>query len=665
MKSSNMLVVAVSLGFGLVTASAVEVTPVQKVIQLLNGMLEKGKKGKHDEQVQFAAYKQFCEDTSVEKKRSIEEASQQIDMLKADIAKATADVSQLGKEIAELDEDVSIWNGDNKAATSVRDIEKADYDATHKDYSESVDALQRAIAVLKKQAHDRKQKESLAQVVALKHLSLIPEKAKKIINAFLSTEESDDESAAPEANAYEFQSHGVVEMLEKLVDKFIDERSTLEKEEMNSKHAYDMLMQDLAAQISQAETDRGEKAESKAKTLQAKASDTGDLQDTTTSKAADSKYLGDLTATCGTKAGDFEARQQLRAEEIQAIEKAIEILSSGAVAGNAEKHLPGLLQKASLAQLRSSGMSPSQQKTAFYLQEQAKRLNSRVLSALAVRVTDDPFSKVKKMIKDLIVRLMEEANEEAEHKGWCDTELTTNEQTRKEKTESVQMLTAEIDELQSSIAQLGEDLSELSKSVAELDKAMAQATEQRQSEKAENTDTIKDASDAQTAVAQALVVLKEFYAKAAEATSFVQRQPDIFDSPYKGMGAESGGVVGMLEVIESDFARLEAETSSAEATAQKSYDGFMTDSKVDKAQKNTDSEHKTAKKQDQEQALTVKRSDLEGTQKELDAAMAYYDKLKPSCVDSGVSYEDRVGRRKEEIESLQEALRILNGEDIA
>merc|ERR1719327_1501039 len=133
------------------------------------------------------------------------------------------------------------------------------------------------------------------------------------------------------------------------------------------------------------------------------------------------------------------------------------------------------------------------------------------------------------MIKDLIVRLMEEANEEAEHKGWCDTELSTNEQTRKEKTEAVEMLHAEIDELKSSIAQLGEDLSELSK---------------------------------------ALVVLKEFYAKAAEATALVQRQPDIFDSPYKGMGAESGGVIGMLEVIESDFARLEAETSSAEATTQ-------------------------------------------------------------------------------------------------
>merc|ERR1712157_575511 len=112
-------------------------------------------------------------------------------------------------------------------------------------------------------------------------------------------------------------------------------------------------------------------------------------------------------------------------------------------------------------------------------------------------------------------------------------------------------------------------------------------------------------------------VLKEFYAKAAEATALIQQQP--------------------------------------EASAQKEYDEFMTDSQVDKAKKSTDIEHKSAKKQDEEQALTTKRGDLEGTQKELDAALAYFDKLKPSCVDAGVSYEDRVSRRKEEIESLQEA----------
>merc|ERR1719486_1331468 len=342
-----------------------------------------------------------------------------------------------------------------------------------------------------------------------------------------------------------------------------------------------MLIQDLTGEISQATAAREEKSEIKAKKLQAAADAKADLEDTTTTMEDDKKYLADLTATCEAKGAAFEERQQLRAEEIQAIEKAIEIISSSAVQGNAEKHLPTLLQvkSSSFVQLRGESMNPNQVRVQGFLQAKAQQYNSRVLSALAVRAAADPFKKVKKMIKDLIVKLMEEANEEAEKKGWCDTELSTNEQTRKEKTEAVETLHAEIDELEASIAKLTEDIGELTKAVAELDAAMAEATKLRQEEKAKNTETVSDAQEAQTAVAQALTVLKEFYAKAAEATAFVQA-PEIFDSPYKGMGAESGGVVGMLEVIESDFARLESDTKAAEASAQKEYDTFMSDSKV-------------------------------------------------------------------------------------
>merc|ERR550514_1593104 len=188
-----------------------------------------------------------------------------------------------------------------------------------------------------------------------------------------------------------------------------------------------------------------------------------------------------------------------------------------------------------------NGQSPVQATVARYLKDKAKQINSRVLSALAVHVPDDPFKKVKKMIKDLITRLMEEANEEATHKGWCDQELSTNAQTRKEKTVKVETLHAEIDELEASVSQLSEEIAELTQAVAELDAAMAKATELREEEKAKNAETIADAQDAQVAVSQALTVLKEFYAKAGDSGT--------------DMGGESGGVISMLEVIESDFAR--------------------------------------------------------------------------------------------------------------
>jgi len=650
MKFSTIAMMTAALASGV---SAVEVTPTQKVVQLLEGMAAKGKEEKHAEQVQFAAYKQFCDDTTVEKKRSIKEAGERMEKLDADQKKAGADAAQLAKEIAVHQDDIATWNGDKAASTKVRELEKADFDTLHQDYSESVDALERAIQVLKKVAVDKPQAEMLLAQLSVVQMK---EEQRAALKAFL--------QAPGEAYGYEFQSQGVVEMLEGLLDKFVDERTDLEKKEMNSKHAFDMLMQDLTAQIENATKSSEDKSALKAKRLQDKADAVSDFQDTSATKSEDEKYLSDLMATCEQKASDFESRQQLRADELTAIAKAVEILSSGAVAGNAEKHLPQML-----LQLKSKlalANSDNQWKAVEYLKMRASQLNSRLLSQLVQQsatasVAADPFKKVKQMIKDLIVRLMEEANEEAEHKGWCDTELATNESTRKEKTAAVEMLHAEIDQLESSIAKLGEEITDLTAAVAELTKAMAEATDLRTTEKAKNEETISDSKEAQTAVAQALTVLKEFYAKAAEATSFVQ-QPEIFDSPYTGMQAENGGVVGMLEVIESDFARLEADTTAAEAAAQKEYDEFMTDSKVDKSSKETSIEHKTAKKQDETQSLEQKKADLEGTQKELDAALAYFDKLKPSCISTGTSYEDRVARREEEIQSLQEALRILNGE---
>merc|ERR1719183_72956 len=406
----------------------------------------------------------------------------------------------------------------------------------------------------------------------------------------------------------------------------------MEGMETSAKQAYEMLTMDLNSQIDKGTEDRTEKSETKAKALQSAADDKGNLEDTTTTRDDDTKYLADLTATCEQKAAAFAERQTLRAEEIEALNKAIEILSSGAVAGSADKHLPALVQtKKSLAQLRAAEQSPAQLRVAAFLKDQAAKLDSRVLSILSVRVQDDPMKKIKKMIKDLIVKLLEEAHQEAEQKGFCDGEMATNEQTRTEKTEAVETLKAEIGEPTASIAQNTEEITELTQ------------------------------QEAQTAVAQALGVLKEFYDKAAKATSFVQvKEPEIFDdTPYKGMGAENGGVLGMIEVIQSDFARLESETTAAESEGQKEYDQFVADSEIDTTAKKSDIEHKTGMKSNQETSLEEKKTDLDGEKKELEAAMAYWEKLKPQCVDAVESYEDRVARRKEEIESLQEALKIL------
>lgn len=634
---------------------------------MMGEALAKGKKEKNIEEVEFAKFKAFCEDVISDTTKSIEEATAKIEQLNADILKAESDAKILGEEVTTLEAQVAQEEGELAEATAIRKKEKEDYDASHLDYSESIDAIERAIAVLKKRQADIPQ--SLLQV---QNSKFIPVREKAIIQSFIEMTKradlsEDSLSLAPEANAYENQSGGIVAMLEKLLHKFEDELFALEKAEMTLQANYDMLAQQLTASIKDAKQDIATKTATKAQRLEDAAAAKGELETTVAGKMEDEKTLSDTKAECYAKSDEFEKNQVTRKGEIEAITKAMEILSSPAVSGNAEKHLPSLAQTAtSLLQVDVTQHNiGSRQRLVQFLQAKAQTIGSRYLLLVASRASADPFKKVKKMIKDMIVKLMEEANAEAEAKGFCDAELATNKQTRDIKSAKIDELTASIDEHTAEKEKLTTEIADLSAAIAELKAKQAEATSLRDEEKAKNTGIIADAQEGQKAVEMAIKVLKDFY-NSVEGGAFVQGTEDMnqaMKAPYKP-GAD-GGIMGMLEVILSDFARLEAETQSAEDAAQSEYEKFMADADQDNAVKQTEVDHKTLAKQRCEEKLTELGKDLEATQAELDAALDYYEKLKPDCVDEGLSYEERVARRKEEIVSLQEALKILTGEELA
>eukprot|EP00441_Pelagodinium_beii_P022526 CAMPEP_0197655554 /NCGR_PEP_ID=MMETSP1338-20131121/39517_1 /TAXON_ID=43686 ORGANISM="Pelagodinium beii, Strain RCC1491" /NCGR_SAMPLE_ID=MMETSP1338 /ASSEMBLY_ACC=CAM_ASM_000754 /LENGTH=668 /DNA_ID=CAMNT_0043231217 /DNA_START=53 /DNA_END=2059 /DNA_ORIENTATION=- len=652
-------------------ASSLEVTPVQKVIQLLENMKEKGKKEMNEEQVQYAKFQEFCKTTLEEKKRSISEAAEQMEVLSSEIESSDSEAETLAGQIAVHMKQAETSAAEQAKATSIRKEERADFGVTLKDYTESIDAIGRALKVLKEDAKN-KQEMALVQLQSVRNLKNLPEEALASIDAFLSKTDKAEpfekkgallaEEQAPEPKVFESSTGGILGMLESLQDKFVDERVSLEKDEAKKKHAYELLVQGLAAQEAQAKKSQQEKVGYKAKAFQKKATAESDLSEATSEHDSDTKYSNDLQATCGKKADDFDSRQKLRTEELEAISKAQDIISSEAVSGAS---LVQTTHGSALAHLRSQ--KPGQEEVSRFLQQQAKKLNSRVLSAAAIRAAEDPMEKVRVMIEGLITKLNDQATAEATKKGWCDTELATNKATREDKTDTVDTLQAEIDELTADITKLGHDVVTLSSELSELNTAMKEATELRQKEKYKNANTVKDAKEAQSAVAQALNVLKEFYAKAGEATAFVQKsrshagQPEIFgDEPYTGMGGENGGVVAMLEVIETDFARLEARTSSAEEAAAKEFEDFMEDSKIDKVTKNKAIEFKSGKKASKSQELAALEADLQGTHKELDAANEYFAKLKPDCLDASQSFAERKAQREEEIKDLEEAMTMLS-----
>jgi chromosome segregation ATPase len=652
-------------------------TPISMVLELLGEMAVKGRKDKEAEETAFTAFWQWCGDQTRIKNDEISKATDKMMALTAAIERCAADIKSLTARINELEEDVGRWKKDMTSASDVSAKESADYQALSADYSESLTALDGAIITLKKQAYNRPQAEAALLQVA--KLPLLPASSKRALSAFLqqpSVEEMPDERllrSSPEAYGYEFQSSGVIDMLEKLKDQFSTKKYELDMEEKNRQHAFEQIMQQLTDNIENAEHEISKKTALRASTQADKADAEGDLAATTAARAEDQKYLDEMTALCTVKKADFESRNELRGQELATIKEAIEIISSQSVAGAGEKHLPAMAQASSpsFVQLRGEQQNPLQGRIADFLASRSKQINSKLLSMVSEHVAADPFTKVKKMIKDLIWKLMEEGTAETEHKGWCDTELGTNKQTRETKTEQVNDLTATEEDLTANIADLTQAIETLTDEIAVLTSEMAKATEDRASSKATNEATIADAKQAQTSVQSAIAILKDYYAKSATATALAQQSasaaqpaedaPTTFDKPYKGMLPEGGNVVDFLEVILTDFARLESETTTAEATELAEYKKYMFESTKDTSLKENEKGHKSDKKSELESTLQQTIEDLKATQEALDAAITYYEKLKPTCVDSGVTYEDRVKRREAEIQSLKEALGILQG----
>lgn len=637
-------------------------TPVTKVIELLENMTTKAKSAKQEEEEVYMKYRRWCLDTQQDTEQQITDGNEKIEMLTAAIQKNQATIDDMNRHIARHDHDISIWNKDIESANTIRDNENAAFVKAAKNYDESIDALGRAIQVLQKENYSRDQ-----AVKLLLQINIPTFTDARAIEAFLATGND-----YLETSGYEFQSKGIVQMLKDLHNKFRQESEDLRHTEQRDKDMHSVFISDHDSDIKEATREKTRKEGIRATETKSKGENNADKTDTETTRDEDQKFLSETTAVCTQKANDFESRDKLRGEEIVALEKATEILSSDDVSGAANKHLPTLTQT-SFLQVGQTFLTPNENeekdRVSSYLKIQGAKLHSKLIAALAVRVSNDPFKKVKKMIEDLIVRLMEEAANEATQKEFCDKELDSNEQTRKEKTSRVETLHAESDMLIATIKELTDAIAQLQAEVTQIDKNVKEATDIRVKEKADNEIAIRDAIAAQKAVAEALKVLQQFYEKAGKATAFVQstkerpNPPPVFDRPYQGLQAENGGVLGILEVIQSDFARLETETQASEEQAQKEFDEFTASAAETKAVKKTDIEHKMIHKQDTEQALQETTSDLEGTQDELGAALKEYHGLYKQCLDTGLDYEERVKAREEEIKSLKQALKLLEDPD--
>jgi len=308
------------------------------------------------------------------------------------------------------------------------------------------------------------------------------------------------------------------------------------------------------------------------------------------------------------------------------------------------------------------------------LDSAADRTGSAVLSAIAVRVrvAEDHFVKVRGLIKDLIQKLKEDAKAEATQKNICDKDMADALSDRDEANSKIEIANGKITSLTAKKNALLDEIDVLNKEVSDLQKALLEATELRAEDKADNEKTISMSDAGAESVKLALGILKNFYDNAflqkgkyvppksdRDGNTVGDLAPDTFGEDYHGSQSESKGIVGILEVILSDFERNSKKVAKDEKEDQEAFENFEKDTKDEVKLKNKKVKKNEGKVADAESDILDQKQALKDATALLDSATEALEDLEVMCVKGEETWEERKAKREAEVEALKEALNIL------
>mmetsp|Transcript_37979 Transcript_37979/g.86798 ORF Transcript_37979/g.86798 Transcript_37979/m.86798 type:complete len:1442 (+) Transcript_37979:137-4462(+) len=649
-----------------VLSSEDRVTPVGKVTVMLTEMLTKGKSELAEAKKEQSEYKTYCETTIGDAQTSIDELTISQDTLSSSVGELTTDLEALGDSIKEHDKAHGDALDDLDALRKDRAAAKKRYAAEMAELDAAVSATDKAIKILKASEGSS----SFLAVSRRAAVATVVDHARKLgqePGSLAADEHIFDEydDVSSKDKAYEKKSGSVVGLVEELKGKFEEERTGKMEAEKADKTKFQEEEAALEATIKS--EDEGVKTDqaSSAEKSQEKATAAGQLEVAQKSMAQVKSEKAAVEAECSEKQTKHQELITFREGELEALEKALTIISEG-VTDRAKRQLPALVRMRSSVQSRprlsNLALSSEPFQIAGYLRNAAQRLGSSDLGLLANNLVafvnegqqpsgSDPLAKVKIMIQDMVDKLKRQAADEAEHKGWCDDQLAKNKIAQETADADIKKYSAREVKLRAEIAQLDEDIIDVTAALNETKTKRAESVKLRLEEKASNEEAIEDSSEAIDAVEAAIKVLKDYYAQNGDDVDLLQVHQSAIASPT--------GVIGMLEVVKSDFARLLDKTQKAEQSAADSFRATDLETNVTIAQLNKDLTYKTELVDEDRTKLPNVVEDVNTSTTDLADAKAVYDKLKPPCLE-GESQEERVAKREEEIGALREAYKMLN-----
>jgi len=684
---------------------------VNKVVEMLEGLQQKVLHEGEKEAATYDKFACFCRDMTNEKTKAIKKGRDAKDEL-------TATISKLMKERDALDEKIAGLNTDIEDATNAMaklqresDAGLALYEKNEADLSAAVFGVTEAIKVLKASGSSLVQIQSVSKTVKTAVMladALGLRSAKSAAKIFLQ-----EDPPSVNMENYKFHSGGIIETLEGLSADFEATRNKVDADEVQRVQEFNMAKQANTDLVKAKTLELEESKDTKDKKVEDIAENSQELTTVSAQLLDDQQYLSELSAGCSAKAKTWDQRSKVRVQELTAITEAMDIIKAtvaektssatirfaqtgstvytadaiandegsmmaleeaaedeeSAPIGFLQKRLLSVVAKKHMATAGAPDLDMAKQIIVSLLHNRGRDLKSTLLLSLATQIGADPFVKIKKLIQELVERLLTEAANEANQKGWCDKALADAAQKRDMSSDKTAELNAEMAKLEATRNKLAEELSVLATEIAELTKAQAEAGKMRTEEKAENKETVYEATMGLEATAKAITILSRFYKTAAKAeVNLSLTQGPFDDAPdagfkngeaYTAEGSDSGGIVGMLEVIASDFTRTISETKTAEESAAKDHLEFMTESSKSLAEKKMATEQNSKYKDETEDKLDSADTNLKTQTDLLKTSVEELLKLQPACIDTGMSYADRVAMREQEIESLKKALCIL------
>jgi len=711
-----------------VVAKQKKMAAVDKAVELLEGLQAQVLKEGEEEAATYNKFACWCKDTTADKLEAIQKGEDEKDALSTEIGRLSDHRDQLDTDIQSEEGAIAADEQAMKEATHEREQTHNLYKTNDADLTAALEALQGAIKMLK-----ASKSPSLAQIkyvsetvrtatVLADALGVGGGAGQKLASMFL--QEPADEVPANEVQMedYKFHSDDIIATLEKLLDEFRAEKDEVDKAEVSSVKAYDSLMQEETHAVKVAKAAMAQKKQEREDTIDDIASNSQQLSTVSATLLDDKEYANKLSQMCTDKAKTWDQRWRVRRDELSTLTQAIGIIK-GAVAENTTAatirfaqqgvsvHLakaiatdaaamntieaeaeaadssdvesPSLMQLVHQASTRGSAHrflaansrpldveGDGRQMVATLLASKGRQLKSTLLASLASQIAKDPFAKVKQLIQELIERLLQEAANEADQKGWCDKATSDAKQKREYAAEEIVGLNGEMAKLEAERDQLAEELADLAKAIQELIAARETAEAERKAENLENMATIDEAQQGLDALDMCINLLDKFYKTINKETVdlFLAQASPEDDAPdagfangeaYTGAQSESGGILGMLDVMKSDFVRTMQETRQAEAQAVQDHLEFMTQSGMSLKQKEEAEAQKKAQKTDREAKLSEEGDKLKDQTDMLESAIKELLDLKPACVDTGMSYADRVANREDEIAALNKAMCIL------